>query len=177
MTDPEASWALPDRPLDDVALPPAAATAASTPPADQFRRPSLAPSYDSTASSSAPPSHAQTDSFDGSSSRLSVPASDSSAATPPTTVVHSPHDARHNGSSSDAVSIDTVDSNDPAKSFNSSSNNSGKKGVPSASILVDLSNALMELPEDTVAVQITRIAWEAFADMTVSRALAVEARE
>lgn len=166
MSDPEASWALPDRPIDGAS----AVTPPSTARLPPERRPSLAPSYDSTASSMAP------DSFDGSSSRLSVPASTTTnssqgtdaATTPPTTVVHSPQEGRHR-TSSDAGTIDTVDSNDPARSFNSSSNGSSwKKGIPAASTLLDLSNALMELPEDVVAVQITRIAWEAFADMTVS---------
>lgn len=50
-----------------------------------------------------------------------------------------------------------------------SSGGSRRGTAPSGgSTLLDLSNALLELPEDLVAMQITRIAWEAFTEMTVS---------
>lgn len=49
-----------------------------------------------------------------------------------------------------------------------SSGSKGTKGVV-GSTLLDLSNALLELPEGDIAAQITRIAWEAYSEMTVRR--------
>jgi hypothetical protein len=48
-----------------------------------------------------------------------------------------------------------------------SSGSKGAKGMV-GSTLLDLSNALLELPEGDIAAQITRIAWEAYSEMTVS---------
>lgn len=159
LRDPEASWALPDRPLED------GATRISASLPSEARRPSLAPSYDSVASNS--PSQPES-SVDDNSVKLSVPSINTeSSSTPPTTAV-SPREGRVR-TDSDAATEDTADSSDPAKSIQSSSSSSWKRSVPSASTLLDLSNALIEIPEDVIAIQITRIAWEAFIDMTVSR--------
>lgn len=65
-------------------------------------------------------------------------------------------------SNSDAA---TSDSNDRTSSSIASLR---KARAATDMILLDLSNALLELPEEVIAQQITRIAWAAFSEMTVS---------
>lgn len=153
--DPEGSWALPDKPLDETPI-------ILQEPLN-FRRPSLAPSYDSTASSFAGSHHV--DSIGDNNSRLSVPGSlhqpeGSVSPSAPTTSASYSSDPRRR-SNSDAA---TSDSNERFSST-TGSRRGGKGG--SDSTLVDLSNALLELPEEVIAQQITRIAWGAFSHMTV----------
>ncbi|KAK4699712.1 hypothetical protein P7C70_g6544, partial [Phenoliferia sp. Uapishka_3] len=149
LQDPEGSWALPDKPLFD---PPAPALSQN-----QFRRPSLAPSYDSAASSS----HRVDSSIEGNQSRLSVPGSlDQHESQSPSSLTNASYmsdDQRRSGSEAA-----TSDSNER---FGSSSQ-SRRGNKVSDSTLLDLSNALLELPEEAVAQQITRIAWGAFSHMT-----------
>lgn len=130
----------------------------------QYRRPSLAPSYDSAASSS----HHVDSSIEGNQSRLSVPGSlgQHDNATAPTSASFSASSDGRRRSGSDAA---TSDSNDKFSGSNPSSSAIGRRGKSSIdSTLLDLSNALLELPEEVVAQQITRIAWGAFSQMTVS---------
>ncbi|KAI5476353.1 RAS guanyl-releasing protein 1 [Pseudohyphozyma bogoriensis] len=135
--DPELAWALPDKPSDNA---PSAGA--------YLRRPSVAPSYDSTTSS-------QLDSHDGSRSRLSFPSSSggqndlSSTTSPPYSFDSRPRSA------SDVDSSGAI-----------SSSSSRRAKQTADSVLLDLSNALLELPEDVIAQQITRLAWKAFATMT-----------
>lgn len=154
MSDPEGSWAIPDKSLVEPEPEPL--------PTNHPRRPSLVPSFDSS-SSMAPSQHL--DSVDGNQSRLSVPTSSSmqTESASPTSNLSS-EVSRTSQSNSDAG---TMDSNDQ-KAFGSSGGSRRGTAASAGSTLLDLSNALLELPEDLVAMQITRIAWEAFTEMTVS---------
>ncbi|KAM0756403.1 ras GEF [Meredithblackwellia eburnea MCA 4105] len=143
MPDPEASWALPDKPMYEQPMMQA--------DSNQYRRPSLAPSYESAASSMMS-SHHQLDSLDGNQSRLSVPGSLQYEAGS----LKSESRAR---SGSDAAASDSNDryGTTPA----------GRRArLGNEQVLLDLSNALLELPEETIAQQITRIAWISFSSMT-----------
>ncbi|GAA5887683.1 hypothetical protein JCM6882_001495 [Rhodosporidiobolus microsporus] len=196
MADPESSWALPDKPLDEHddgegTFPLSPKDATPRPPIP-LRRPSLAPSFDSS-SSLAPSSQPLSKSV----SRLSVPGSvdttDTSAGVSPALGPsaggggggsgHSPRPA------SEAGTLDTQDSTDafsgPAlggggggggggAGSGSLGSSSGAGGLgrsaigkyPSSAVLVDVSNAVMEMREEDVALQITRIAWEMFGGMS-----------
>lgn len=180
MVDPEASWALPDKPLEGIVLPPEVR---------HPRRPSVAPSIDSATSSLASGAQGQHgvassinttahDSVDGNISRLSVPTSTAASSPVEATFTTSSAssgqqqvDASRRRSGSDAGTLDTMDSatgaNEQTKSFQSSGSWKSKSSSSNSSSLLDLSNALIELPEDVVAIQITRIAWETFGNMTV----------
>ncbi|GAA5835240.1 hypothetical protein JCM11251_006655 [Rhodosporidiobolus azoricus] len=190
MADPESSWALPDKPLNEPEeegeelVTPHSNPQQQPRPSVPRRRPSLAPSYDS--SSSLAPSSSLP--LSQSVSRLSIPGSvdttDTSASTGASPVLsgnthsHSPHPA------SEAGTLDTQDSTDAfsgpptsasggvaggSDSLGSSSGALGRTAVgryPNSAVLVDVSNAVLEMREEDVAMQITRIAWEMFGGMS-----------
>jgi hypothetical protein len=77
---------------------------------------------------------------------------------------HSPRPASESGT------LDTQDSGDQLQSFGASSTASSLRPriTFGASALIDVSNMVMEMREEEVALQITRLAWEMFGGMTVS---------
>ncbi|GAA5976797.1 hypothetical protein JCM11641_000874 [Rhodosporidiobolus odoratus] len=176
MGDPESSWALPDKPLD---APFTAGAFSPQIPGMPLRRPSLAPSYDS--ASSLAPSHPLSQTV----SRLSVPASidtSDSSSIPPTSSFSPRLD-------SDTATLDTQDSGRDGLGALTHSGNGGSVGsssgtgagagkdaassllrsggkYPSSAVLVDVSNAVLEMSEEDVAMQITRLAWEQFSGMS-----------
>ncbi|GAA5949678.1 hypothetical protein JCM3765_002751 [Sporobolomyces pararoseus] len=142
-TDPETSWALPDK---DVPSSPRHSPDSSNLEAPSSRRPSIAPSYDSSNSQHA--------------ANLSVP-----------TATDSPINAHSSALSprpaSEAGTLDTQDSEDQVASYGASSTSSLRPRPPlSASALIEVSNMVMEMREEEVALQITRLAWEMFGGMT-----------
>lgn len=141
MEDPETSWALPDESLTEP-LPE---------PVYIARRPSLAPSYESTHSTA--PSTNQVFNTMNFIPSFSDSISISSEAK----------------GSSDASTIATVESFGWTNSLGSGmeQRRDGKVGTQMGNLL-EFSNALLELPEEVIAVQITRIAWDAFSEITVS---------
>ncbi|GAA6019171.1 hypothetical protein JCM11491_001401 [Sporobolomyces phaffii] len=154
-SDPDASWALPDHDHDHdhdlgtpIELPP--------PPNSGSRRPSIAPSYASS----------------GSNTNLSV-------APPPG---GSPLERRSPHPGSDAGTLDTQDSGDH-QSFGTTTSGGGAPSTflssrppraggglhanaAAALALVEVSNMVMEMREEDVALQITRLAWDMFGGMT-----------
>ncbi|GAA5834294.1 hypothetical protein JCM9279_004273 [Rhodotorula babjevae] len=149
LVDPEMGWALPDKSHVDPAFSPPRPPPSPRPAAPAMsRRGSLAPSYDSTSSFThdAP-------STSPSASRLSVPASldqgESSS---------SPSFGHGLGASMQRTTSDT--------GTDGSSSILARTGVPSSAILVDLSNAVVEMREQDIATQITRIAWDIFGGMS-----------
>ncbi|GAA5861524.1 hypothetical protein JCM1840_005398 [Sporobolomyces johnsonii] len=154
-SDPDGAWALPDKPLTEVNLP--TSTGDPVRPALAQRRPSLAPSYDST-SSIAPSTHMQAPGMHRGA--LSVPGSVGTAdSSGPHASSLSPRPA------SEAGTLDTQDSSEQSQSFGGSSSSLRTKN-PTTSMLVDVSNAIMELREEDIATQITRLAWKLFGGMT-----------
>lgn len=151
MIDPEASWALPDKSLDDTPQlgPVPSPLNAGT------RRPSVAPSMES--ASSLAYSQRAGDSIDG-YGRLSVPGS-----TAPSSIPSDPKagPGAHGRRGSDAGTIATVESVDTGRGSVKSKGTGGAQGL-----LLELSNTLMDVPEERIALQITRIAWQAFAEMS-----------
>ncbi|BGP44775.1 hypothetical protein JCM10450v2_000589 [Rhodotorula kratochvilovae] len=150
LADPETGWALPDKPLDDPSFPPhppssAAPAAPDAPPRPMAmsRRGSLAPSYASSGSLAV-------DAASASASRLSVPASLETGETSPSIPQHR--------TASEAGAADTDDSTGGGVL--------ARSRVPSSAVLVDLSNAVVEMREQDVATQITRIAWDLFGGMS-----------
>ncbi|GAA6001903.1 hypothetical protein JCM10207_002371 [Rhodosporidiobolus poonsookiae] len=176
MSDPESSWALPDKPLEETsfAVPDAlpAPTHALPRPPSPIRRPSFAPSYDS--SGSLAPSSRFENEMSKTTSRLSVPTSIDTLDTSPhlgasTTSLHA---------ASEAGTLDTHDSQsqtgtggvEGVGSLGGSSAGSSLLRAPQprfrhSAVLVDTSNAVLELREEDVATQITRMAWEMFGGM------------
>ncbi|GAA5995014.1 uncharacterized protein JCM10292_004489 [Rhodotorula paludigena] len=151
MADPETGWALPDKPLDEPTIAPPAENAAAWGSVALERQPFLAPSFDSSSSLalSRPP-----ESVDPASvSRLSVPGSLETGETSPSLPYSSPRPASENG---------TLDS----AGADSSSSPSMTRRMPASAVLVDMSNALVEMREQDIATQITRLAWEIFAGMS-----------
>lgn len=150
LVDPESGWALPDKAHVDPAFssprPPPSPRPAAPP---MSRRGSLAPSNDSTSSFAhdAP-------STSPSASRLSVPAS-----LDPTESSSSPGFTHGLGASMQRTTSDT--------GTDGSSSVLARNGVPSSAVLVDLSNAVVEMREQDIATQITRIAWDVFGGMSV----------
>lgn len=134
MDDPETSWALPDESL-------------TSPPPDSFvdgerRRPSLAPSFDSSGGAPTPRI--------GGAEYFSPPFE--SNAFPGARRRES--DSRTNG---------TTDGSNQRR-------RDGKEGKGSQmGLLLEYSNTLLEASEEMVAVQITRLAWDAFSEITVRR--------
>lgn len=153
MHDPEASWALPDKSIDDTPL-----LGADPSPVDGVgsRRPSAAPSMES--ASSHAPSQRPWDSVDG-LGRLSVPGS-----TAPSSAPSDPRGGLNRRRGSDAGTVGTVESTET--SGRGSVKSKGGGGAGASSVLLELSNTLMDIPEERIALQITRIAWQAFAMMT-----------
>lgn len=148
-SDPETSWALPDKATEDSPQhsPNDSKQRSSLPYDLENRRPSIAPSYESSGSQNASPHPTS----------LSVPMSNegSNQSTSPL----SPRPG------SDAGTLDTQDSGDQGPSSTSSLR---ARGGPNATALVEISNMVMEMREEEVALQITRLAWEMFGGMTVS---------
>lgn len=142
MDDLDSGWGLPDEivaPLTPVDVIPTL-----------LRRPSLAPSYGS---------NATTDVMLGNDNRshLSIPGENS--------LHDSTTESEHRRSGSDYGTVATnSDSNGPTPSLNT---NSGVTKRGQVATLLRWSNILIDLPEEAVAVQITRIAWEAFSEITV----------
>ncbi|GAA5920776.1 hypothetical protein JCM1841_004185 [Sporobolomyces salmonicolor] len=154
-SDPDGAWALPDKPLTEVNLP--TSTGDPVRPAPAPRRPSLAPSYDST-SSIAPSTYMQASGMHRAA--LSVPGSVGTAdSSGPHASSLSPRPA------SEAGTLDTQDSSEQSQSFGGSTASLRSKN-PTSSMLVDVSNAIMELREEDIAMQITRLAWKLFSGMT-----------
>ncbi|GAA5908125.1 uncharacterized protein JCM6883_004123 [Sporobolomyces salmoneus] len=137
-SDPEASYALPDKDVPD------SPRRSPTDPKLELpagRRPSIAPSYDSSNSQNA--------------TNLSIPMSnDGSGSQTSTLLTRTP---------SDAGTLDTQDSGDQAQMSTTSLK---LKGGIGASALIEFSNMIMEMREEEVALQITRLAWEMFGGMT-----------
>ena len=73
--------------------------------------------------------------------------------------------ARPHRSASSSRSTTTVESADQSKGSSVGSRRTGESGV---NLLLEASNAVLERDDDEVAIQITRIAWENFAGITVS---------
>lgn len=141
MTDPEVSWAIPDKPMEDPIL---------VPGVEGPRRPSLVPSFGSE-SSTAPSHFFDSLSLEGHQSRLSVPS------------IPVPADAN-------ATNLSLLEGQRGSAAEAGGTNLQEPKlsRTPNfSSTLLELSNALTELPADSIATQITRVAWEAFAEMTV----------
>lgn len=148
LVDPEVGWALPDKEHVDPAFSPSRPPPAPRPAAPPMsRRGSLAPSYAS--STSLAPDAPSTS---PSTSRLSVPASldpgESSSSA-----------GFGLGASMQRTTSDT--------GTDGSSSVLARNGVPSSAVLVDLSNAVVEMREQDIATQITRIAWDIFGGMSV----------
>lgn len=151
--DPEGAWALPDQtttlvePNFDAATP-------------TTRRPSLAPSYDSVGSH-----HLN---LEGNQSRLSVP----EPPTPTDSTSSNQSSQYRRGSLAETVRSElseTLSVPSPTPGFGRKMSRS-MASVNSSSSLLELSNALTELPADSIATQITRLAWKSFSEMTVSLA-------
>ncbi|GAA5991101.1 hypothetical protein JCM5350_006663 [Sporobolomyces pararoseus] len=141
--DPESSWALPDK---DVPSSPRSSSDPANLEVPSSRRPSIAPSYDSSNSQNA--------------AKFSVPTANDSPMNAHSSAL-SPRPA------SEAGTVDTQDSGDQVASFGASSTSSLRARPPlSASALIEVSNMVMEMREEEVALQITRLAWEMFGGMT-----------
>lgn len=200
LSDPESSWALPDKPLEGAIPAVEGVFDASSrqpqqdglPPRPPMspRRPSLARSYDSSSSlavSSQPLSK--------SVSRLSAHESIHSLETTPSLTGGpfglSPSISQHSRSPRPASEAGTVDTQDSLDGFSGSAggvgNGNGSIGGASTTpsglssgavgrrigggkesqVMVEVSNVVMEMREEEIATQITRIAWEMFGGMSV----------
>ncbi|GAA6032824.1 hypothetical protein JCM8097_000814 [Rhodosporidiobolus ruineniae] len=233
MSDPESSWALPDKPVevapgeeggagmgaggegvqfpvvhgvDGDADEPEHPDPQAPRPVFPVRRPSLAPSHDSTSSLAL--SASNTNPLTHSISRLSVPGSvdtaDSFSPSPsastspaislsasagsvpmtgatslPLSLSRSQTHSRSPRPASDAGTLDTQDSSDAlggSASLGGSTGTGNGAGSKSAlppgyggvrgSKLAEVSDAVLEMREEDVAMQITRIAWELFGGMS-----------
>ncbi|GAA5922388.1 uncharacterized protein JCM15063_003286 [Sporobolomyces koalae] len=144
--DADSSWALPDK---DVEALPVRPSPADSPSDSRSRRPSMAPSYDSAASRD------QTDR----AATLSIPpVYDGSSALPPS---FSPRPA------SDAGTFDTQDSGDHSQGLSASASSSLRPRISAGAFgLIEVSNMVMDMREEEVALQITRLTWEMFGGMT-----------
>lgn len=139
MEDPETSWALPDQIAEKPILEPIYIA----------RRPSVAPSFESTNSTTPSTTHVLSSSF--------VPSfSDSISMT---------SDAKRD---SDGATIATTESFGRTTSLGSGMEQRREGKGTQMGTLLEFSNALLELPEEVVAIQITRLAWDAFSEITVS---------
>ncbi|GAA5926467.1 hypothetical protein JCM3775_001026 [Rhodotorula graminis] len=148
LVDPEAGWALPDKAHVDPAFSPPRPPPAPRPAAPPMsRRGSLAPSYDSTSSVTHDAPNTSP-----SASRLSVPGSVDNPGEPSASLGFGL------GASMQRTTSDT--------GTDGSSSILARNGVPSSAVLVDLSNAVVEMREQDVATQITRIAWDIFGGMS-----------
>lgn len=148
-SDPESSWALPDK---DVIYSPIPASTVPKEESPGQRRPSVAPSYDSSNSQS----------MGAAATTLSVPLSRDGSGPPPSSL--SPRPA------SEAGTLDTQDSGGDSQGFGTSSTASSRlRSGTNVVGLIEASNIVMEMREEDVALQITRLAWEMFGGMTVSR--------
>lgn len=137
--DPDSCWGIPD---ESVAPPP---SQSMSPP--MARRPSVAPSLAASLESSRSFELPQRDSFSETRTRLSIATAASTTDSHP-----SDHGAL---TLSDALS----------PSIKSASGRPRKGQVAN---LLQVSNMLLDLSEDAVATQITRLAWDAFSQITVS---------
>ncbi|BGP12723.1 hypothetical protein JCM10213_008861 [Rhodosporidiobolus nylandii] len=182
MSDPDSSWALPDKPLDpavfsagEVPLPPPVPSVAPSAaerqneysprprPRSVSRAPSLAPSHDSSNSLSLAPSSQPLSKTISQTSAVSATDSVTDASSAPLKTSRSPRPA------SEAGTLETQDSADalsaPSSSGQGSANLMRSVGAgrnPAMQVLVEVSNAVMELRAEDVATQITRLAWEVF---------------
>ncbi|GAA5869990.1 hypothetical protein JCM16303_001864 [Sporobolomyces ruberrimus] len=145
-SDPESSWALPDK---DVIYSPIPASTVPKEESPGQRRPSVAPSYDSSNSQS----------MGAAATTLSVPLSRDGSGPPPSSL--SPRPA------SEAGTLDTQDSGGDSQGFGTSSTASSRlRSGTNVVGLIEASNIVMEMREEDVALQITRLAWEMFGGMT-----------
>lgn len=200
LSDPESSWALPDKLLDGAgnatsyldsvqhAHQHRAQDSSSVPvrPAMSPRRPSLARSYDSSSSLAVSSSQPLSKSVSRLSAHDSIHTTDTTAS-----LSHaggfalSPslsQQSRSPRAASEAGTVDTQDSVDGLMysasagvgSIGGASGGSGGGGGglgrrlgKDSQAMVEVSNFVMELREDEVATEITRIAWEMFGGMSV----------
>ncbi|GAA6047337.1 hypothetical protein JCM3770_001894 [Rhodotorula araucariae] len=140
LSDSETGWALPDKALVEPSFRPPPSDTSPRAPA-MSRRGSLAPSCDSSSSLAV-------DGASASASRLSVPASLVTRETSPSLPQHR--------AGSESGTVDTDDS----------SGSLARSRGPSSAILVDVSNAVVEMREQDIATQITRMAWDLFGAMS-----------
>ncbi|GEM06325.1 RAS guanyl-releasing protein 1 [Rhodotorula toruloides] len=147
MSDPESGWAIPDK-TDSPSLSPV------TPrPTLSERRPSCARSFGSSGSfvPSQPDSGAAANTFSPSSARESVEA-----------LSYGGSPMSRQPTSSDVGTVEmqasSVGTGASAEALT--------RTIPSSAVLVDLSNAILEMRDQVIAMQITRITWKAFSGMT-----------
>lgn len=148
--DPESGWAIPDKTADDS---PSLSPVTPRPPLPE-RRPSHAASYASSSSfAPARPDAGQAASL--------VPSSTASGSADLVSYDGTPMSRQH--TSSDVGTVETQASS----AGTGASAEALTRTMPSSAMLVDLSNAILEMREQDIATQITRITWQAFSGMTV----------
>lgn len=76
--------------------------------------------------------------------------------------------SQHKRRSSETGTMATTDSAGRTRSVTSGPERREGKGTQMG-LLLEYSNALLELPEDAVAIQISRLAWDTFSEITVRR--------
>ncbi|BGP04759.1 Ras guanine nucleotide exchange factor R [Rhodotorula toruloides] len=147
--DPESGWAIPDKTADDS---PSLSPVTPRPPLPE-RRPSHAASYASSSSfAPARPDAGQAASL--------VPSSTASGSADLVSYDGTPMSRQH--TSSDVGTVETQASS----AGTGASAEALTRTMPSSAMLVDLSNAILEMREQDIATQITRITWQAFSGMT-----------
>ncbi|GAA6063004.1 hypothetical protein JCM10212_002645 [Sporobolomyces blumeae] len=154
-SDPDLSWALPDRAVDSSPMLQASSSTGkqvAEPVEQPARRPSIAPSYDS----------ANSQNLGSQGTNLSIPGS-----TPQTTENSPvPSNSLSPRPQSEASTLDTEDSGEHSQGMSGSNPSLRPRGGPGAVALIEISNMVMEMREEEVAQQITRLAWEMFGGMT-----------
>ncbi|SGY30509.1 BQ5605_C002g01159 [Microbotryum silenes-dioicae] len=177
MNDPESTWALPDKRLDSVEptddsvpFPSVGQTpAAGRQPSAESRTSrldkgieSLRRSNESHSSINSPSSHLELPASNRLSDLTPPPSSSASEPTRERTDSETPTIATLDTSAGDTNSIN----NDSIGSTTGSSTSWRKRPSSLILTLLDASNALMDVSEEAIATQITRLTWMSFADIT-----------
>ncbi|BGO96614.1 hypothetical protein NBRC10513v2_000552 [Rhodotorula toruloides] len=149
MSDPESGWAIPDKTADD-----SPSLSPVTPrPTMPERRPSHAPS--SASSGSLAPARPEA----GQAASL-VPSTSAGGSADVMSYDGTPMSRQH--TTSDVGTVETQASS----AGTGASTEALTRTMPSSAVLVDFSNAILEMREQDIATQITRITWQAFSGMT-----------
>ncbi|SCV68796.1 BQ2448_917 [Microbotryum intermedium] len=177
MNDPESTWALPDKRLDSLEptddttpFPSAGQTpAAERQPSNESRGSSLDKGTDSLLGSNE--SHS---SINRPSSHLDIPPSNrmNDLTGTPSSSASEPIRERVDSETPTTVTLDTSAgdtnsiNNESIRSATGSSTSWRKRPSSLILTLLDASNALMDVSEEAIATQVTRLTWMSFADIT-----------